>query len=133
LSDSDITADITGFSFTDGLQTFNNTTSIPTTETFDVSTDASGNITAWNVFLQNPSGVSQDYTVATQNGLTITRDFGNQPFGAGESQGSILSDPGTWQMSSGGGSTVPEPGNVSLIGAGLVAIAVVLRKRLQKA
>jgi hypothetical protein len=126
------------YSFTDGVQTFTNA-SPPSTVTFAVDTDLSGNISEWYVFLQNPdpgSTTSQTYTVETGYGsdvTALTRDFGNVPVGQAEGQGGNSFDQGSWKASSsGGGSTVPEPSNVALVGLGLLGIGLVRRKMQQR-
>jgi len=49
---TDVTALVTGFSFSDGLQTFNSSSTL-TTEVFQVQTDLAGAIDAWGVILAN--------------------------------------------------------------------------------
>ncbi len=123
------------YSFTDGVQTFTNS-SPPATVTFDVSTDGSGNITNWDIFLQNTSGpFSQTNTVSTQNpgnGVigAFPRDIANVPQGCcGESQGANSFDAGTWKASGGGTSTVPEPRTISWMLLGLLAGAGLVHSR----
>ena len=49
---TDVTDLVTGFSFSDGLQTFNSSSTL-TTEVFQVQTDPTGAIDAWGVILGN--------------------------------------------------------------------------------
>jgi len=107
------------YSFTDQLQTFSNI-SPPPGVTFEVGTDASGDINKWSIDLQNGLNV-----VST---TSFSSDFGEMASGAG----SNLGNPGTWVMTGGGTSPVPEPGNLALIGIGLVAIGLVRRKLQQR-
>ena len=107
------------YSFTDQHQTFDSATPPPNV-TFDVGTDASGNINKWEIVLQN--GLNQVST------FSFASDSGEMPASAG----SVLFDPGTWVASGGGTSPVPEPGNVALIGLGLVGIGLVRRKLQQR-
>jgi len=103
---------------------------------FDVSTDASGNITNWLIFLQNNSGspylvTNTVATVNPGNGVSgpFPRDFANYPQGCcGEYQAANSFDAGTWAMSS-GTSAVPEPRDVGFIILGLMAMAAVARSR----
>jgi hypothetical protein len=106
------------YSFTDQLQTFSSTTPPPDV-TFEVGTDASGQINTWNISLGNTLGPNLVTTIS------FSSDFGEMPSGAG----SVLFDAGGWQMSGGRGSTVPEPGNIALIGAGVVAIALIRKNQ----
>lgn len=107
------------YSFTDGVQTFSSAAP-PAEVTFDVGTDASGNIDTWVIELN--SGPPSDDVVATSSNSS---DFGELGlFALGENIG----DPGTWVMSGGGGLPVPEPGNVALIGLAVVGIGLVRRK-----
>ena len=107
------------YSFTDQHQTFDSATPPPNV-TFDVGTDASGNINKWEIVLQN--GLNQVST------FSFASDSGEM----GASGGNILFDPGTWVESTAGTSPVPEPGNVALIGLGLVGIGLVRRKLQQR-
>jgi hypothetical protein len=104
------------YSFTDKVQTFAST-SPPPDVTFEVGTDASGNINKWFVQLENGFNI-----VSTSS---ISSDFGETLVAAG----SNLGEPGAWVASGGGGgSTVPEPSYPALIGIAMAAIAVVRRR-----
>jgi len=107
------------YSFTDQVQTFSSI-SPPPDVTFEVGTDASGDINKWFIALQNGLDV-----VSTSS---ISSDFGETP----TSEGLVLGQPGGWVMTGGGTSPVPEPGNLALIGIGLVAIGLVRRKLHQR-
>jgi len=104
------------YSFSDQVQTFDSA-SPPPDVTFEVATNASGQIDEWDISLQN--GVDVVSTVS------FSSDFGEMSSGLGE----VIGSPGGWQMSSGVTSPTPEPGNVALIALGLVGIAIIARKR----
>lgn len=111
------------YSFSDGVQTFTNSAP-PTDVTFEVATDASGAITAWDVSLSTGLNI-----VSTDS---ISSDFGE----AGASIGENIGDPGGWVASlsgSGSGSgtsTVPEPQDLGFVGIGLAAIGLVRQRFL---
>lgn len=108
------------YSFSDGVQTISSA-SPPPDVTFEVSTDLNGNISGWFINLETPSGpYSQISTETTPN----QEDLG----ALGNDEGYNFFDKGAWLESGGGTSPVPEPGNVALIGLGLVGIGLVRRK-----
>jgi len=110
------------YSFTDGLQTFSSSAP-PSGVTFEFGTDATGAITSWDVNLSQ--GENTISTVSSSS--DVGEMLGSSSFGEN------IGDPGTWVQSgggTGGGSTVPEPGNLGLLVIGLVAIGLVRRKML---
>lgn len=112
------------YSFSDGVQTFSSS-SPPSDVTFDVSTNSSGAINGW--FIDVGSGANFVSTATTPN----QEDQGEDGF-AGAANNFFAE--GTWvQTESGGGSAVPEPSNVGLVGLGLLAMAVVVRRRVSGA
>jgi PEP-CTERM motif len=125
LGDNEVDDSLTplSYSFSDGVQTITSA-SPPSDVTFDVSTDASGNIEGWFINLESPSPYFQISTQTTPN----QEDLGVN----GGSEGYNFLDEGSWTMTSSGPSAVPEPGNVALIGLGLVAIGLVRRKVQQR-
>ena len=95
------------YSFSDGVQTFSSL-SPPTDVTFEISTNASGQITGWFINLENP----------TTNNQIFTNTLNHEDGGAtSDGEGYIFYLPigtlpqPTWQVS---GSAVPEP-NVSWV------------------
>jgi hypothetical protein len=91
------------YSFSDGVQTFSSL-SPPTDVTFEISTNASGQITGWFINLENPTTNNQIFTESTPN-----REDGGS---TSDGQGYIFYSPigslpqPTWQAST---SAVPEP------------------------
>lgn len=91
LTDDSITP--ASYSFSDGVQTISSS-SPPTDVTFDVSTDASGNINGWFINLEFLSPFDEISTQTTPN----QEDFGINSGG----EGLEFDDEGTWVMSGGG-------------------------------
>jgi hypothetical protein len=129
---TDITGQVSAFSFTDGLLTVNQN-SVLSTEVFEVATDNTGRIDAWEVDLATPAGVilscNGDLTgtdaCSPGNGWGVG-GAADETFGGGI--GLIEGDPGAW-------SATPEPGSVILLGTiclGAIRMAV-RRKRLAQA
>ncbi len=100
----------TSYSFSDGVQTISSL-SPPTDVTFEISTDASGKIDGWFINLENPSPFNQIFTETSPN----QEDGGSSSGG----EGLVFFDEGTWQVSGGGTSPVPEP-NMSWVLFGLL-------------
>ena len=108
----------TSYSFTDGVQTFYSS-SPPAEVTIEVGTGLTGSINVWDINLS--TGPPDDNYVSTDS---VSTDGGSN----GGAYAYNLGDPGGWKQSGGGGSTVPEPGYVGLLGIGLAAIVFVQRK-----
>jgi hypothetical protein len=127
---TNITNDVTSFSFSDGLQTItNNTTGV--SDAFFVATNASGGISAWGISLSLPSG---DFIVTcdgdTTNNKMIDPCSPGNGWGVGGAAdetgytggiGLIESDAGTW--------SVPEPSSLLLTVMGLAALTVAMRRK----
>jgi hypothetical protein len=125
LSEIDITTDVLSFSFFDGRSTLTNINA--PMDSFLVSTDAGGNITAWLISLdQNPFLTSvgqQDWHIVTRLFLGNTIDLGQITECAGPvggtctsfptDQARVSNTPGTWSATD--VSSVPGP----IAGAGL--------------
>jgi hypothetical protein len=101
------------YSFTDQVQTFTSV-SPPPNVTFEVATNATGQIDEWDVSLQNGLNV-----VST---VSFSSDFGEMP----TSEGLVIGSPGSWVQS--GGTSAPEPGTMGLISLGLVAVGMARRR-----
>jgi hypothetical protein len=101
------------FNFTDGTQVLNNSTSV--SQTFDVSTDSTGDITSWDLALVILAGGDYIYTI--NNSGTI-EDVGQQNFSNPDlyTFGSNSNNAGTWIAT-------PEPSTVSLTSMALLALA----------
>jgi len=91
------------YSFSDGVQTISSL-SPPTDVTFEISTDASGNIDAWFINLENPSPLNQISTQTSPNQEDLGSSGGSEGFNlfgtVSESQ---------WVESGASTSPVPEP------------------------
>lgn len=96
----------TAFSFSDGVQTI----SSPNTSSFMFSTDASGNITQYNVSLLTPLGPG---TIAAINVLTLTTEDDVSFNGSTATTG--VTSPGVWSTAA----VTPLPAALPLFATGL--------------
>ena len=116
---SDVTISPTSYSFSDGVQTLTDQISGITGQFEHFTTDSSGNITGWQIYLLPPT-TSQIFTSSLGGG----EDFGQT---SGPVYGVVFSAPGTWVT------VTPEPTSVVLMSTGLLALAFVVRKRRAQA
>lgn len=117
----------TTYSFSDGVQTISSANS-PRVLEFNGITDSSGHIYGWEIDLE--IGNDQISTVSEFGDTDYYTDSAGA-FGEGTNFAIILPTPGSWVMSD-DTSPMPEPGNVAVIGLGLVGIELV-RRKLQRA
>jgi hypothetical protein len=129
--------DLIAWSFTDQTQTVSSTLGnllTPSALEIDVTTNGSGAIIDWVLQASDSAAALESFghispppgssasTDVTYLALPLYENTGGQCFGC---------TVGTWVASTPGTPGVPEPGNVALVGFGLVAIGVV-RQRLQR-
>jgi PEP-CTERM motif len=112
------------FTFTDGTFTLTKTTVFPLfAASFEIETDASGNITAWNIGLQD---IPFHY-IFTENIGPYVEDYAVDPTAPVYAYAGNMQDAGTWTSSA--PSPVPEPSTILLFGTGILGTLGLLRKR----
>jgi hypothetical protein len=110
------------FSFTDDVNTAT-TSDLNGLPTFDVTTGSTGNILSWYIVYDLLPAYATISTESDSGGVT------DLVYGSPSGDAFNDNDAGSWAVST--TSTVPEPGNLMLVGLGLAAIGVV-RHRLQR-
>jgi hypothetical protein len=102
---------IDSFSLSDGVQTLSSSMPLPMQE-FQASTDSSGNIISWHIFL----GLDTNHYISTQDTPDVTADAGSL---TSTQQADNDGTPGAWRSSV---SATPEPASLALFTAGLLAV-----------
>jgi hypothetical protein len=112
------------FTFTDGTFTLTKATVFPEfAESFAFKTDASGNIVAWNISLDD---IPFHY-IFTENIGPYVSDYAVDPSAPVYAYAGNMQDAGTWTSSA--PSPVPEPSTILLFGTGILGTLGALRKR----
>jgi hypothetical protein len=111
------------YSFSDGVQTMTNANS--SIDYFDISTDGSGNISGWIIWVYQNGIPGEDYIYTATYIPVLTSEATDVGLNAATGEGGDnVSDPGRWTESP---SPTPEPSSVALMSIGMLALAFVAR------
>lgn len=128
LNGLDITPDVSSFSIWDGAAVFINSADPHYTDSFDISTDATGNITAWSITAatqENPSvfahTISGPPPSGDGSGICTPGPNGNLCPNGGFNAG----DSGIWSAPT----QTPEPPGLLLLAAALILLAVTAHRQ----
>jgi hypothetical protein len=139
---NDVAINLESFSLTDGNTTITDANLYPGTLNLDVSTDATGAITAW--LFQADDGPYPPVYGATYTGLSTcshlsqcgnsssadSSDIGVQYVGGTPGLATVINAPGTWSDPP---TPTPEPSSLLLTTAGLFAVGILgLRNRKKR-
>lgn len=111
-------ADVTDFSFSDGVHTLQDEDSL-VFKSISFATGGSGEITAWAINIEETSIVSTIFT-------SMVEDAGTIPTGINAfAEGLLMDNPGSWRQ-------VPEPGALALLGTGFAGLGLFRRRDLRR-
>jgi len=112
---SDFSVSPESFSFTDGVQTITSSTT-GVVDSFAFSTNASGNISFWTIFVESsPQSYIFSVDGTAEEGTTDVNDA------------AYTEIPGSWTEAS----PVPEPSTLALLGSGALGLIAPIRRRLR--
>lgn len=117
------------FSFTDGVQTLSDATG----DGFFalISTDASGNLTSFNIQASNPADLSDFIDI--NSGVGVSPASGGKIDFGGTGTDIVFAGTNVQGSFSGPAPVTPEPSSLALLGSGIIGLGVQLRRRMRRA